>query len=173
VNSGPDWPNNGEIDIIENVNSATTNAMTLHTSSGCSVNGNNTSFTGTLSTSNCDVNAADQGNNVGCGIQSYDTQSYGSGFNANGGGVYATEWTSSGISIWFFGPGVIPADISNNNSPSSNPNPAAWGKPTARFEGACAIDSHFRNMQIVRAVVSTLPKPSTFPQQLTINFDIT
>ena len=34
---GPNWPSMGEIDIIEGVNGATTNTMTLHTSSGCSI----------------------------------------------------------------------------------------------------------------------------------------
>lgn len=35
--TGPNWPINGEIDIIEDVNSATVNGMTLHTDAGCSV----------------------------------------------------------------------------------------------------------------------------------------
>lgn len=139
---GSNWPNNGEIDIIEGVNEQTQNQMALHTSNGCTIN--NTGFTGTLETANCYVQAPGQSANSGCTIQSDSTQSYGTGFNNVGGGVYATEWTGSAISIWFFPSYAVPADIS-----SGNPNPAAWGVPTARFAGGCDINSHFNDMQIV------------------------
>lgn len=147
---GGDWPNNGEIDIIEGVNQQTNNAMTLHTSDGCTIN--NSGFTGTLSTSNCYINAPGQSNNAGCGIQSTSSQSYGDGFNSIQGGVYATEWTSEAISIWFFPRGSIPGDIS-----SGNPNPAGWGTPAAKFQGNCDIDSHFGPQQIVRLSLLSFP----------------
>lgn len=35
---GPEWPSNGEIDIIEGVNSQQANSMALHTTPGCSIN---------------------------------------------------------------------------------------------------------------------------------------
>ncbi|OBT59795.1 hypothetical protein VE03_10744, partial [Pseudogymnoascus sp. 23342-1-I1] len=35
---GPDWPNSGEIDIIEGVNNQATNIVTLHTAAGCAIN---------------------------------------------------------------------------------------------------------------------------------------
>ncbi|CAF9927851.1 MAG: hypothetical protein HETSPECPRED_006683 [Heterodermia speciosa] len=140
---GPDWPNQGEIDIIEGVNDQTNNAMTLHTSDGCTIVDSN-AFTGTLATSNCYINAPGQATNAGCDIQSQDSRSYGAGFNAIGGGVIATEWTSDVINIWFFPRGTTPADISNGV-----PNPATWGAPVAQFDGSCDIDSHFQNQQIV------------------------
>ncbi|KAL9099127.1 MAG: hypothetical protein Q9163_005328 [Psora crenata] len=140
---GPDWPNQGEIDILEGVNDNANNAVTLHTSDGCSIREDGT-FTGTLGTTNCYVNAPGQSPNVGCAIESQDTRSYGSGFNSIGGGVMATEWTSSAISVWFFPRGTIPADITNGA-----PEPRNWGQPVARFQGACDIDSHFKNQQIV------------------------
>ncbi|KAL3439098.1 concanavalin A-like lectin/glucanase domain-containing protein [Aspergillus tetrazonus] len=139
---GPDWPNGGEIDVIENVNVATNNHMTLHTSDGCTID--SSGFTGTLLTSNCFVNAPGQANNAGCGIQSPDSNSYGAGFNSNFGGVYATEWTSDHISIWFFPRSSIPSDIT-----AGNPDPSTWGTPAARFAGNCDIESHFTNMQII------------------------
>ncbi|KAL4797521.1 concanavalin A-like lectin/glucanase domain-containing protein [Aspergillus venezuelensis] len=139
---GPDWPNGGEIDVIENVNDATNNQMTLHTSDGCTID--NTGFSGTLMTSNCYVQAAGQDNNVGCGIMSPDTTSFGPGFNDNSGGVYVTEWTSSVISVWFFPRSSIPSDIS-----AGTPDPGSWGTPTARFAGSCDIESHFTDMQII------------------------
>ena len=140
---GPNWPVNGEIDIIEGVNSQTNNAMTLHTNAGCSITSTG-AFSGTMETSNCDVNAANQAANAGCSIDSTNSNSYGKGFNANGGGVYATEWTSNDISIWFFPRGSIPSDIS-----SGNPNPSGWGLPQAQFTGGCDIDEHVKDQQLV------------------------
>jgi len=140
---GPNWPNGGEIDIIEGVNDQSSNDMTLHTNAGCSIS-NNGAFTGTMTTPNCDVNAPGQPNNAGCQILTGDTRTYGSGFNANGGGVYATLWDSSAISIYFFPRGQLPSDLQ-----SQNPNPAAWGRPLAQFQGGCDIDAHFQNLQIV------------------------
>ena len=116
--------------------------MTLHTSGGCTIS--NSGFTGTLHTSNCYVHAAGQPANSGCGIGSNNDQSYGNGFNAVGGGVYAMEWTSDAINIWFFARNAIPGDI-----PAGTPNPAGWGTPVAKFAGGCDIDSHFANHKIV------------------------
>jgi hypothetical protein len=140
---GPDWPNNGEIDIIEGVNSMTVNAMTLHTDAGCSIT-NTGAFSGTLETANCDINAAGQATNAGCSIDSANSNSYGAGFNSNGGGVYATEWTSEAISIWFFPRNSIPADIT-----SGNPDPSGWGLPQAQFTGGCDIDEHVQDQQLL------------------------
>lgn len=138
---GASWPSNGEIDIIEGVNSQSQNDMTLHSSSGCSIQN---SGSGTLVTSNCDVNAPNQATNAGCQIAaSSSAASYGTGFNSAGGGVYATEWTSQGISIYFFPRGSVPSDIA-----SGNPDPSSWGKPAASF-GGCNFDSYFKEQQIV------------------------
>ncbi|KOC14549.1 putative endo-1,3(4)-beta-glucanase [Aspergillus flavus AF70] len=139
---GPNWPNNGEIDVIEGVNDQTNNQVALHTSDSCTIN--NSGFSGSLLTSNCYVNAPGQANNAGCGIKDNSAQSYGNGFNSAGGGVYATEWTGEAISVWFFPRPSIPGDIS-----SGNPNPSGWGTPSARFAGACNIDSHFKDLQII------------------------
>ncbi|OQE42416.1 hypothetical protein PENCOP_c004G05614 [Penicillium coprophilum] len=139
---GTNWPNNGEIDIIEGVNEQSQNQMALHTSNGCTITNNG--FTGTLDTPNCFVNAPNQSPNSGCTIRSENTQSYGTGFNNVGGGIYATEWTGSAISIWFFPSYAVPGDIT-----AGTPNPASWGAPTARFAGGCDIDSHFNDLHIV------------------------
>ena len=139
---GSNWPSNGEIDIIEGVNDQSQNQMTLHTSDGCSLQ--NTGFSGNLDTSNCYVDASGQSPNSGCAIMNGNTQSFGSGFNDAGGGVYATEWTGDAISVWFFPSSSIPSDIS-----SGNPDPTGWGTPAAKFAGSCDIDSHFNDLQIV------------------------
>ncbi|KAI1845247.1 hypothetical protein JX265_005402 [Neoarthrinium moseri] len=127
---GGGWPNSGEIDIIEGVNSATSTTFTLHTSAGCS-----------FSQGNCNAGNG----NTGCGQKINNAQSYGAGFNAIGGGVYAVEWTSNAISLWFFPRTNIPADIT-----AGNPNPAKWGAATGSFSGSgCDIDKHFNGHQIV------------------------
>ncbi|KAI9875363.1 MAG: hypothetical protein M1830_008581 [Pleopsidium flavum] len=140
---GPDWPNNGEIDIFEGVNQATNNLMSMHTSKNCTVAGSGE--TGTLVTNDCFVNAAGQPGNSGCGVTSAYTDSYGTGFNNGQGGVYATEWTSDAIKIWFFPRGSIPASIR-----AGVPDTTTFGTPAANFQGSCDINSHFADQQIVR-----------------------
>ncbi|XXG94544.1 Ankyrin repeat and MYND domain-containing protein 2 [Hypoxylon texense] len=128
---GQNWPYNGEIDIIEGVNLATNTTYTLHTGPGC-----------TVSQGNC--NAPGTGN-LGCGASSEDTQTLADGFNEVGGGVYALEWTSSAINIFFFPRSGIPSDIA-----AGNPDPSTWGSPQTSFSGSgCDISSHFKDHQIV------------------------
>ncbi|KAL8806317.1 MAG: hypothetical protein Q9200_005097 [Gallowayella weberi] len=124
----PALPHSGEIDILENVNTASQNQLTMHTGPGC-----------TLANSNCE-------GGLGCGIKPQSPNSYGTALNNAGGGVYAMEWTALAINIWFFPRGNIPSDIS-----SPNPNPRTWGPATASFMGGeeCNIDGHFRNNKIV------------------------
>jgi hypothetical protein len=76
-----------------------------------------------------------------------EPNSYGTPMNANGGGVYAMEWTSDYINVYFFPRDAIPDDITNEN-----PDPSGWGTPTANFEsqyGDCDIDAHFPAQTIV------------------------
>ncbi|CZR53905.1 related to mixed-linked glucanase precursor MLG1 [Phialocephala subalpina] len=141
---GGNWPTQGEIDIIEGVNDATTNTVTLHTSSGCTM-----TSTGSLPTSNLTGTNCNAGNgNDGCGFQTTSTTGYGTGFNAQGGGVYAMEWTSSSIKVWNFARTAIPANIA-----SGSPDPTTWGTPTSAFgsgsNGGCNIDQHFTQHNIV------------------------
>jgi len=122
---GDNWPNNGEIDIVEGVNENTYNQASLHTAVGCTITSD---FGGTgqlVAETDC---SADDTGNQGCGIRSTDPTSYGAGFNSNGGGVYAMLWDSDGISVYYFGRANIPSDIT-----SEAPNPSSWGQPTARW----------------------------------------
>jgi len=136
---GDNWPSAGEIDIIEGVNRDTSTSFTLHTSSGCTFQ----------SQGNC--NAPGDGTK-GCTQPGFNNPlSYGSGFNSIGGGVFATEWTSDAIRMWFFPrTGSIPTDLT-----SGNPSPANWGTPAAEFSGGgggsgnCDIDSHFQSHRLV------------------------
>ncbi|KAF2022149.1 glycoside hydrolase family 16 protein [Aaosphaeria arxii CBS 175.79] len=137
---GPNWPNQGELDILEGVNLNTYNQVTLHTSPGC------VPSVGAGGESGRRIGNADCGANggfVGCGVESASATSYGTAFNANGGGVYAALWTSSGIKVWYFAAKNVPANIR-----SGNPDPNTWGTPTANFAG-CDFGGKFRDMHMV------------------------
>lgn len=139
---GPNWPNGGEIDIIEGVNNQNTNSITLHTAAGCTINNSN-SLAGTVTLGNGDCNAGNA--NTGCSVSTANTNGYGTGFNQVGGGVYAMQWESSGIYVWFFQRGYIPSDILNGA-----PTLASWGTPTATFTGGgCNYDASFSNQNII------------------------
>jgi hypothetical protein len=149
---GPNWPNGGEIDIIEGVNAQTEVDTTLHTSNGCTQSANSTNmFTGSwgLGTNNqpatnCYINAPNQANNQGCGIVG-NAGSYGEPFNAGGGGVWATEWTQDHIQVFLFKRGNIPKDIL-----ADQPNPTTWGKPYSYFAlGANCPANKFSNMNLI------------------------
>lgn len=157
------WPGNssniggyGEIDIIEGVNNQLSNAMTLHTSSGCTLTNDSSLYTGTMATSNCDVKAPNQADNAGCSIvapvnstftqgnQSCTHSTYGTEFNKQGGGVYAMVWTSESLSFYFYPRDYIPTDIS-----AGHPDPSSWSQqPLARLQG-CDFDQHLSNLSII------------------------
>lgn len=135
---GPNWPNQGEIDIYEGVHLNTYNQMTLHSSPGCVP-----TYSGQSGTHVSEADCGAGGGFNGCGVQSNSATSYGTAFNARGGGVYATLWTSSGIKVWYF-----PSDSVPSNIRSGNPDPNSWGTPQANFAG-CNFDAKFSNMNIV------------------------
>lgn len=79
------------------------------------------------------------GDNAGCGFADTSDTSFGAGFNAAKGGVFAHLWDSAGIKIWRFTRASIPADIT-----SMTPNPNGWGTPAAAWSSAtCDIAAHF------------------------------
>jgi len=139
------WPTNGEIDVLEAVNQATTgNQMTLHTTDGCTMKNVKRKETGTVLTTNC-LNSTDD--NAGCGVQGAD-DTYGEALNDNGGGVYAMELRDAGIRVWFFGRSSIPSDLTYGGD--SNPDPSGWGEALADFPSTdCDIGSHFGNLSII------------------------
>jgi Glycosyl hydrolases family 16 len=138
----PNWPNSGEIDIIEGVNLQTTDSITLHTAPGCTIDTSGSQSGTVLADSNCNSNDA----NNGCSVSTTTANAYGSSFNANGGGVYAMQWESSGIYVWFFPRSSIPSDITAGAPVTSN-----WGLPIVAFNSGsgCNIDSYFANHNII------------------------
>lgn len=141
---GPNWPSSGEIDIIEGVNNQQSNAITLHTSAGCTM-----ANTGSLSSTK--LASADCEGNSGCSQQTSVTDNYGAGFNAAGGGVYAVEWTSDHIAVWFFARSdPMAAQLTAAGDAAAAPDPTAFGQPLAQFVGAsCDIDDHFVDNNLV------------------------
>ncbi|KAL0062788.1 hypothetical protein AAF712_010326 [Marasmius tenuissimus] len=142
---GSNWPNNGEVDILEGVNDQGTNQGTLHTNAGCTMP-DSRSQTGTSLKNNCDVAAT---NNEGCGVKFTDNRSYGPSFNAAGGGWYAMERTNSAIKIWFWSrnDGNVPAEVRNG---AGSINTDSWGTPVANFPStSCPISSKFGPHNIV------------------------
>ncbi|KAG6356655.1 hypothetical protein INS49_014529 [Diaporthe citri] len=135
------WPDNGENDVMEATNLADGgNAMTLHTSPGCSMD-HKRKMTGSSTHSNC---ASSGTSNTGCGVDG-SVATYGEEFNSSGGGIMALEWRSAGIRMWQFARGSIPSDITGGS-----PDPSTWGTALADFpETGCDVDSHFRNQSII------------------------
>lgn len=139
---GPNWPSSGEIDVIEGVNLAGTDTITLHTAAGCTINTAGSQPGTALQNSDCNAGNA----NTGCGVTTTTADAYGDGFNSVGGGVYAMQWESSGIYVWFFPRGEIPGDIVDGAPVTGN-----WGTPVVAFNGGsgCEIDSFFGEENIV------------------------
>ncbi|KAG9119430.1 hypothetical protein FRC07_005550 [Ceratobasidium sp. 392] len=132
-----EWPKFGEIDIFEGVNQVTTNQMALHTTQGCTLSAG-PQITGKIVSNDC-FNATN--GNQGCVVQGASDATYGAGFAAAGGGVYALEWSSegNGIQIWFFQRNAIPADVA-----SGSPNPSRWGMPMGAWpESGCNSSQFF------------------------------
>ncbi|OAA40025.1 Concanavalin A-like lectin/glucanase [Metarhizium rileyi] len=135
------WPDHGEIDIMESINQGTAgNAMTLHTTGSCSM-GVKRKQTGEAEKENCHHSAS---SNAGCGVKE-SPSTFGQKLNDAGGSVLAVEWRTAGIRMWQFARSAIPSDIT-----SKKPDPMTWGSAAADFPSTeCDIDSHFRNNSII------------------------
>ncbi|KAF3917379.1 hypothetical protein ABW21_db0203381 [Orbilia brochopaga] len=153
--SDPDpnvWPNNGEIDIVEAVNQGNKgNQMTLHTTDGCQMRNVKRKQSGTVLSTNC-LNSTNY--NMGCAT-SGPISSYGEAVNRGGGGIYAMEWRSAGIRMWFFPRDKIPNNIKaalgmTHSETDVKPDPSTWDVATADFPSTkCDIDKHFHDHQII------------------------
>lgn len=141
---GPDWPNNGEIDIIENVDLQNYDQSTLHTSLGCDFNKmpnkTNINETGTMVSYNC---------TQGCSVVlNNQPNTFGIDFNNNGGGIYACEVNNkTGIHLWFWDHENVPNSIINGDS---NIDTNTFGIPYANWPfGDWCPSIHFRQLSII------------------------
>ena len=83
------WPNAGEIDIIEAINLQVNNQMSMHTLPGCT-HASNTNEIGFALQPDCSQDS-------GCTVDEMKPNNLQEQFAAAGGGVWATEFDSSGI----------------------------------------------------------------------------
>ncbi|KAI3614040.1 glycoside hydrolase family 16 protein [Moniliophthora roreri] len=160
---GSNWPKNGEVDIVEGVNSERMNMMHLHTSSStwssalsyphpltshvdCTMPLNRTQ-TGITDATNCDTSV---NYNEGCGAYDTNPRSFGPGFNANGGGWYAMERTETEIKIWFWERNStnVPQQVSCGETAIDT---ETWGIPAAYFPSTsnCTISEKFGPHRII------------------------
>ncbi|KAL2177879.1 glycoside hydrolase family 16 protein [Thermothelomyces heterothallicus CBS 202.75] len=151
------WPDNGEIDVMEAVNQAATgNLVALHTTAGCTMADVRRDMAGAAAAEQADChNATDS--NAGCAVRGAPA-TYGREFNEAGGGIVALEWRAEGIRVWVFprggsgsgsggerGPAALPAAEAGDT-----PDPSAWAPPLADFPAtSCDVGSHFRNQSII------------------------
>ena len=129
------WPNHGEIDILEGINTQSVVKTALHTSDSCSMyahvpawaktgvwdtsTGLPDTFTGQpnyinrVEADNCWVMAPHQWANQGCVAVSTENGTIGEPMNEIGGGVYVLEWdpVNGYIRSWVFKQGFIPDNL--------------------------------------------------------------
>lgn len=144
---GSDWPGMGEIDIIEGVNSQSTNEITLHTSAGCTMGqGNAVGSTKFKASTDCSAGAG----STGCPQSTASTNNFGKGLNAAGGGVYAMLWDNEAISVYQFPRNSTAANALTSSSSSSTVDTSSLGVPLATFVGGsgCNIAEKFYQHQI-------------------------
>ena len=90
---GDNWPYGGEIDIVEGINLMGANQMALHTINGCM----HPTPSNQLGQSGTGQGGVDCSTGAGCTVLELKPNSYGPGFAAAGGGVFATQFDSAGI----------------------------------------------------------------------------
>ena len=118
--------------------------MSLHTSNGCK-HPDSTSSSSIETGQAISTDCFNQTNgNQGCIVQT-PGNSYGKSFASSGGGVYALNWNSSGIYIWFFPRDSIPSDLHD-----STPDLDGWGLPAAAYPtSSCDMSKFFRPQTLI------------------------
>ncbi|BGP44227.1 hypothetical protein JCM10450v2_000038 [Rhodotorula kratochvilovae] len=142
--TGDNWPAGGEMDLVEYVSRQSMNGMSVHTTTGCWAG--SSGYTGEAMMTdasqalNCDSDATDA---QGCGFRTKENHTAGLGANYGMGGVYALEWATSGIKMWYFPRSEIPSDLKRKN-----PEPSSWKKPTLFVDEAnCSPISNYFSAQ--------------------------
>jgi hypothetical protein len=108
------------------------NNVALHATGECIVD-EDSNQTGVRASTDCNIALDD---NQGCSTTVTAPYNYGEEFNANGGGVYAMEWTNNAVRVWFFPAMDVPANLLDGYM--SIPDPDTFGTPSASFAGPCS-----------------------------------
>ncbi|KAH9852960.1 concanavalin A-like lectin/glucanase domain-containing protein [Lenzites betulinus] len=140
---GQNWPQGGEIDVFEAVNHMTFDQMTLHAIGGCT-QAPSAMQLGKTAGSDCSAGA---NSSQGCTVQETQPNSFGDGFNSNGGGVWGAKFDTDGIFIWFWNRSNIPADVASGGN---SVDPTTWQTPSAAWPSStCDISQFFAPQQLV------------------------
>ncbi|KAF2186909.1 glycoside hydrolase family 16 protein, partial [Zopfia rhizophila CBS 207.26] len=119
-----DWPEDGEIDVIEGSNDGTRNVAALHAAGDCIVPGD-VSQTAIWKNTDCNANHRRMRDDIpGYSLMQLE--------------VYTMEWTRESIKIWFFPSALIPYSLTFPSSyyPSySHTDLSTWAPPSASFSG--------------------------------------
>ncbi|GAA5884531.1 hypothetical protein JCM16303_000014 [Sporobolomyces ruberrimus] len=143
--TGENWPQGGEIDIVEYVSHQTTNAFSVHTGEGCWAGSSGYTGRAMLATQNALNCNAEATSAEGCGFRTKRRDTVGLGSNKNGGGLYVLEWSSAGIKAWMFERDQIPKDLA-----SKTPNPSSWTTPDMYISASsCDPSTYFSPQQFV------------------------
>ncbi|KAF9476798.1 hypothetical protein BDN70DRAFT_881992 [Pholiota conissans] len=138
-----EWPLSGEIDIIEAINNMNNNQIALHTVQGCQQQQlTPPAQTGNTLETDCSVPR-------GC-IVAQPADSFGAGFAANGGGVFALQMEVSGIYVWYWNRAALPPNL--QSATSSTPiDTTSWGLPSAAYPSgpSCNITQFFPPQNLV------------------------
>ncbi|KAL0958359.1 hypothetical protein HGRIS_000501 [Hohenbuehelia grisea] len=136
-----EWPDTGEIDIMEAINLMSNNQMSLHTLPGCT-HSTPPNQLGTSAELDCSQAA-------GCVVSETQPNSYGPAFAAAGGGVFAAQFDVSGIYMWFWSRPNIPPSITGATS-TSGIDISQWGPPSASYPSTtCNITQFFSPQTLV------------------------
>lgn len=149
-----DWPNGGEIDIVEGINYQSTIKTALHTAAKCSMfnqvpyyartgywetsEGIYDRFTGrtdnksVVNSDNCWAGAPHQWTNQGCVVVSDEEETLGVPLNKKGGGVFVLEWDPDNgyIRSWAFTPhNTVPHNLAQAIATAGEKDPSKRVEP--------------------------------------------
>ncbi|KZT68901.1 glycoside hydrolase family 16 protein [Daedalea quercina L-15889] len=139
--TAPNWPDGGEIDIIEGINNQASNQWAIHTTQGCY----HTQAPADQAGFNIDTDCSTAS---GCTVGTDAPNTYMSGFAAAGGGVYATQFDTTGIFMWFWTRDQVPEDLTSN---ATTLDVSTWGDPIASFpsDQECNVTQFFTPQQLI------------------------
>lgn len=121
--------------------------MALHTHTGCT-QAESVTQTGTTNVRSCDGDLGTGSvSGAGCTVTDPSTNSYGAPFAAAGGGMWVTEFATTGINIWFFTRANIPASLTGS---STSVDVASLGTPTGSWpSSSCNPSDFFKAQELV------------------------